>query len=1109
MKTLNLKILILAFAVILPGVCRTQTIMTTAGSVTGCPGEIVVPINVTECNGVGAISLMLNYDNAFLTYNGYQNLNAALTTGLLIINSTGTKVIVSWASTTPANIGTGTLVQLKFTAIPGSGTLAWDTGVPGNCEYADNLGNILPATFTNGDITINTPPAITVQPVNKTVLAGLNTGFSLSADGTGLAFQWEVSIDGGATWTDLVNNTVYSGVETPNLNLTGVPITYNQNQYRCRISGTCPSEIYSDEVILTVVIPVTTTLSASSICPGSAIIPVTVTGFQSVAAFSLVFSYDTTVLTYTGYQALNPLLAPSGTFVANAQGGKVYLAWSSTGAVSAGDGTLVELLFTAVTGTSNLTWDLVTPGNCEYSYLNGNPIPANFVNGSRVVYGVPTIVTQPVNRTIAKGQNTTFSVTATGAGLTYQWQSSPEGGSIWTDLSNGGYYSNVTAATLNITGAQLALSGTLYRCRVGGTCLPVVWSDSARLIVLPNIITTCTSLTTCPGQIIIPVKVTDFIGVASFSMVLGYSTSVLTFTGVQDLHPALSGGTFSSNASGGKVYMTWIRTNAATIPAGDTLLRLIFTVVPGTSALTWNTLTPGNCEYSDANGLVIFSTWTNGNVTINTPPSITTQPVNKTIYAGGSMGFSITATGTALTYRWQVSTDAGANWTNLTNATPYQNVTTSAMTINPVSLQMNGNRYRCTISGTCTPTVSSNAAVLTVTQAAITTSISNISSSCTGNVDLPVNVTNFENVGSISLTLIFDTTKLNYVDYSSVNGALSGGLIAINRSGNKVRMTWASTTAVSFGTGVLIRYQFRAKAGISTTLTWDVQTAGNCEYSDPNGVIITSLYTNPTITISSTALVVNAGEDIIMTGPSAQLNGTATGGTTPYTWLWSPASTLSNPAIPNPVATPSATTVYTLTVTANNGCTGIDKMKVFKQGVPENLAVQNVTVAGGQTECYNATNQITVAGNGTTFLVQSGGSATFIAGAKILFQPGTSVVSGGYLHGTITTTQTYCGTQAPSMPQFEMGANEPESGDSRFRIYPNPTDGDFTLEDFGVTANGTVRIELLDVFGKIIRTECRPAASRYTFRLQEVPPGVYLVRFISGPDTRIFRLIIY
>ncbi len=68
-----------------------------------------------------------------------------------------------------------------------------------------------------------------------------------------------------------------------------------------------------------------------------------------------------------------------------------------------------------------------------------------------------------------------------------------------------------------------------------------------------------------------------------------------------------------------------------------------------------------------------------------------------------------------------------------------------------------------------------------------------ISNSCTGNVDLPVNVTNFENVGSISLTLIFDTTKLSYVDYSSVNGTLSGGLIAVNRSGNKVRMTWAST----------------------------------------------------------------------------------------------------------------------------------------------------------------------------------------------------------------------------------------------------------------------------------------------------------------------------
>ncbi|HET6225024.1 MAG TPA: gliding motility-associated C-terminal domain-containing protein [Bacteroidia bacterium] len=41
----------------------------------------------------------------------------------------------------------------------------------------------------------------------------------------------------------------------------------------------------------------------------------------------------------------------------------------------------------------------------------------------------------------------------------------------------------------------------------------------------------------------------------------------------------------------------------------------------------------------------------------------------------------------------------------------------------------------------------------------------------------------------------------------------------------------------------------------------------------------------------------------------------ATGGTPPYTYAWSPATGLDNPAISAPTATPTATTIYTLIVT--------------------------------------------------------------------------------------------------------------------------------------------------------------------------------------------------
>ena len=57
-------------------------------------------------------------------------------------------------------------------------------------------------------------------------------------------------------------------------------------------------------------------------------------------------------------------------------------------------------------------------------------------------------------------------------------------------------------------------------------------------------------------------------------------------------------------------------------------------------------------------------------------------------------------------------------------------------------------------------------------------------------------------------------------------------------------------------------------------------------------------------------------------GPqSVNLTASASGGTPGYTYSWSPAVGLNNPFISNPVASPLVTTVYTVTVTDNVGCT--------------------------------------------------------------------------------------------------------------------------------------------------------------------------------------------
>jgi|GEM_PF-851677 len=70
--------------------------------------------------------------------------------------------------------------------------------------------------------------------------------------------------------------------------------------------------------------------------------------------------------------------------------------------------------------------------------------------------------------------------------------------------------------------------------------------------------------------------------------------------------------------------------------------------------------------------------------------------------------------------------------------------------------------------------------------------------------------------------------------------------------------------------------------------------------------------------------VVDAGEDLYLCGDSAPcqiLNPIVSGTSGPFTYAWSPLAGLNDSTIANPCARPDTTTIYTLLVTAGNGCT--------------------------------------------------------------------------------------------------------------------------------------------------------------------------------------------
>ena len=185
---------------------------TTAQTLTACPGNIVVPITVSNFTGVSAISLKLSYNSSILTYTGYQNVNTALSIGTLLVNASNSKVQIAWFSILPATIGAGTLLDLNFSAVIGVSPLTWDLLTPGDCEYKDENNITINASFINGNISVGTCSNLTgILSYNNTASTPMtNTTVTLKQGGITVN-QVTTSSSGNYTFANLANGTYITG----------------------------------------------------------------------------------------------------------------------------------------------------------------------------------------------------------------------------------------------------------------------------------------------------------------------------------------------------------------------------------------------------------------------------------------------------------------------------------------------------------------------------------------------------------------------------------------------------------------------------------------------------------------------------------------------------------------------------------------------------------------------------------------------------------------------------------------------------------------------------------------------------------------------------------
>jgi hypothetical protein len=97
---------------------------------------------------------------------------------------------------------------------------------------------------------------------------------------------------------------------------------------------------------------------------------------------------------------------------------------------------------------------------------------------------------------------------------------------------------------------------------------------------------------------------------------------------------------------------------------------------------------------------------------VNSPVSITSQPQNVSSCAGSSTSFSVVATGSTITYQWQVSINGGP-FVNVTNTAPFSGATTATLNISPISTALSGYVFHVIVSGVPCGAVTSNNATLT------------------------------------------------------------------------------------------------------------------------------------------------------------------------------------------------------------------------------------------------------------------------------------------------------------------------------------------------------------------------------------------------------------
>jgi hypothetical protein len=180
--------------------------------------------------------------------------------------------------------------------------------------------------------------------------------------------------------------------------------------------------------------------------------------------------------------------------------------------------------------------------------------------------------------------------------------------------------------------------------------------------------------------------------------------------------------------------------------------------------------------------------------------------------------------------------------------------------------------------------------------------------------------------------------------------------------------------------------------------------------------------------------------------------------------------------------------------------------------IPAFTNVSNVVIGNGASQCFNAAETVTIAGNGTQFLTEDGGSVEIVAGSKVLILPVSVVMNGGYFHATITTESIYCNS-TKSIVNSEQDddfsgreINWPVTN-GNLRVYPNPAGNYITITIPESDEQQSTRFRLFNHMGICVLDQRSVPQNHNTLNISSLENGLYLLSVSSDGYSGIIRVL--